>query len=210
MLLLDLNLMKTKIILEKYPEELKDVDNICGVDEAGRGALSGPVFAASVILPKDFESELIRDSKKLSEKKRLEAFSLIKEKAVSWSYSYVNPEDIDKYNIQNATFSAMYGALIKLDPQPEHILVDGNVFEDYYEVPHTCVVKGDDKYLPIAAASIVAKVLRDEYMTNIDKTFPEYKWKSNKGYGSKEHIEKILKEGTTYYHRKSFLKKILN
>jgi len=195
--------------LEKYPLELNGVEYICGVDEVGRGSLSGPVFAGAVILPKDFESDLIRDSKKLSEKKRIEAFNIIKNEALFWSYSYTEPLTIDEINIQKATHITMVNAINKLEKKPNHLLIDGNIFEGYLDVPHTCVVKGDDKYLPIAAASIVAKVMRDEYMVEISKEYPKYNWKSNKGYGSKQHIENILSEGVTKYHRMSFLKNIL-
>ena len=201
--------MKIKSSLEKYPNELESLDYICGLDEVGRGCLSGPVFVGAVILPKDFESDLIKDSKKLSEKKRLEAFDLIKEKALSWTYCSMSQDIIDRDNIQQATYSAMYYAIKNLNIEPQHLLVDGNVFENKTDIPYTCVVKGDNKYLSIAAASIVAKVIRDGYMVKIDKFYPQYNWKSNKGYGSKEHIEKILSEGITMHHRKSFLNKIL-
>jgi len=202
--------MKIKNSLEKYPNELEPLDYICGIDEVGRGCLAGPVFAGAVILPKDFESDLIKDSKKLSEKKRLEAFELIKENALSWSYCHITQDIIDRDNIQKSTYSAMYYAIKNLDIKPEHLLVDGNVFENKTDIPYTCIIKGDNKYLSIAAASIVAKVVRDDYMVKIDRLYPKYNWKSNKGYGSKEHIEKILSEGVTHHHRKSFLKKILN
>ena len=171
--------MKIKSSLEKYPNELESLDYICGLDEVGRGCLSGPVFVGAVILPKDFESDLIKDSKKLSEKKRLEAFDLIKEKALSWTYCSMSQDIIDRDNIQQATYSAMYYAIKNLNIEPQHLLVDGNVFENKTDIPYTCVVKGDNK------------------------------WKNNKGYGSKEHIEKILSEGITMHHRKSFLNKIL-
>lgn len=180
-----------------------------GIDEVGRGALAGPVVAAVVILPKDFKSDIIRDSKKLTEKRRKLAFEEIKEKAIDWSYSFVPAESIDKINIQNATFAAMHKSIDKLKVKPEHLLVDGNVFDNYEGIPHTCVTKGDDKYLSIASASIVAKVVRDEYMVEVSKKFPNYKWDSNKGYGSKEHREMIQENGITYYHRQSFLKNIL-
>jgi ribonuclease HII len=181
----------------------------CGVDEAGRGSLAGPVFAAAVILPKDFTSELIKDSKKLSKKNRYKAFEIIKENAISWSFSFVDAEDIDKYNILRATFGAMNNAISKLNVEPEHILVDGNIFDSFSDIPYTCVVKGDNEYLSIAAASIIAKIHRDEYMENIHEKFPSYNWKKNKGYGSKEHIDIIKEDGITYYHRKTFLNKIL-
>jgi ribonuclease HII len=181
----------------------------CGIDEAGKGSLAGPVFAAAVILPKDFNSELIKDSKKLSEKKRQKALKEIEENALAWSVQLVDVEDIDKYNIQNATFGAMNKAIGELSVKPEHILVDGNVFESYDDIPFTCVIKGDNEYLSIAAASIVAKVYRDEYMNLLDEKFPGYGWKKNKGYGSKGHIDVIKEDGMTKYHRKTFLKKIL-
>ena len=195
--------------LENHPPDLKHLDYICGIDESGRGCLSGPVFAAAVILPKDFESELIRDSKKLSEKKRLKAFELIKEVAISWNYCFIEPSIIDDINIQEATYLAMINSVNKLKIKPEHLLVDGDRFTDKLDIPYTCVVKGDNKFLSIASASIVAKVLRDKYMVNLHKQYPKYKWESNKGYGSKEHINTILESGVTKHHRMSFLKNIL-
>jgi ribonuclease HII len=188
---------------------LKDDVIECGIDEAGRGSLSGPVFAAAVILPKDFKSDIIKDSKKLSKKNRQKALKEIEENAISWSVSFVDVEDIDKYNILNATFGAMNKAISNLSTKPEHILVDGNVFDSFDDIPYTCVVKGDNEYLSIAAASIVAKVYRDEYMDVLHEKFPQYKWDKNKGYGSKDHINMIVEEGMTQYHRKTFLKKIL-
>lgn len=181
----------------------------CGVDEVGRGCLAGPVFAAAVILPKNFTSENIKDSKKLSEKARQRILKEIEENAISWSVEMVSPSDIDKHNIQNATFGAMNKAINNLSVKPEHILVDGNVFNSFEDIPYTCVIKGDNEYLSIAAASIVAKVYRDEYMKKIHEDFPIYSWDKNKGYGSKKHIESIIEEGITHHHRKSFLKKIL-
>jgi ribonuclease HII len=180
----------------------------CGVDETGRGSLAGPVFAAAVILPKDFKSENIKDSKKLTEKGRLRALKEIEENAIAWSVEMSTPEIIDEYNIQRATFGAMNKAISGLSVKPEHILVDGNVFDSFEDVPYTCVIKGDNEYLSIAAASIVAKVYRDEYMKNIHEQYPMYDWNKNKGYGSKKHIEVIKEEGITYHHRKSFLKNI--
>jgi ribonuclease HII len=181
----------------------------CGVDESGRGSLAGPVFAAAVILPKDFTSENIKDSKKLTEKVRKRALKEIEENALSWSVSFIDVEDIDKHNIQNATFGAMNKAIGNLSITPEHILVDGNVFNSFDDTPYTCIVKGDNEYVSIAAASIIAKVYRDEYMLNLHEKYPSYNWKSNKGYGSKEHIKVIKEEGITYLHRKTFLNKIL-
>lgn len=180
----------------------------CGVDETGRGSLAGPVFAAAVILPKDFKSENIKDSKKLTEKGRLRALKEIEENAIAWSVDMVKPDEIDTHNIQRATFGAMNKAISNLSITPEHILVDGNVFDSFDDIPYTCVIKGDNEYLSIAAASIVAKVYRDEYMKTIHEQFPIYDWNKNKGYGSKKHIDTIKEEGITYHHRKSFLKNI--
>lgn len=181
----------------------------CGVDEVGRGSLAGPVFAAAVILPKDFTSEQIKDSKKLTEKGRQRALKEIEENAIAISVEMVDVESIDTYNIQNATFGAMNKAISSLSVKPEHILVDGNIFDSFEEIPYTCVIKGDNEYLSIAAASIVAKVYRDEYMNFVHEKHPSYKWNKNKGYGSSHHIQTIKEEGITSYHRKSFLKKIL-
>jgi len=155
-----------------------------GIDEAGRGCLAGPVVAAAVILPTNILNyPLIRDSKKLSEKKRLEAFKLIKEVAIDYSVSFITPEEIDKYNILQATMMAMHNCLDNLKDF-NHILVDGNYFNKYKDIPHTCVIKGDDTYYSIAAASILAKVSRDEYMKELHTKIPYYKWDGNKGYGS--------------------------
>jgi ribonuclease HII len=186
-------------------------DNLveCGVDESGRGSLAGPVFAAAVIFPKDFKSDLIKDSKKLSKKRRIEAVEEIKNNAIAYSISLVSEEKIDRLNIQNAVFIAMNNAIEELSITPEHVLVDGNQFDSYRDIPYTCIVKGDDKFLSIAAASILAKVFRDEYMLYLHEKFPEYSWDKNKGYGSKHHIDIIKNEGITQYHRKSFLNKIL-
>jgi ribonuclease HII len=181
-----------------------------GVDEAGRGSLSGPVFAASVILPKDFKSDLIKDSKKLSEKNRHKALTEIEENAIAYSVSMVSEGDIDKNNIQNAVYAAMNKSISELSVEPEHVLIDGNIFESFSDIPYTCIIKGDDKYLSIAAASIVAKVYRDEYMKKLHEKFPSYQWDKNKGYGSVHHINTIREEGITHYHRKTFLNKILS
>jgi len=181
----------------------------CGVDEVGRGCLAGPVVTAAVILPKDFDYPIVKDSKKLSEKKRKEAFELIKEKAIGYSISFISPQIVDKINILQATMEGMHTSLNTLDINFEHILVDGNYFTPYKEIPHTCVVKGDNTYYSIAAASILAKVSRDEYMKELHKEYPKYKWDGNKGYGSADHIEMIKKVGITEHHRKSFLKNIL-
>lgn len=184
-------------------------ENVASLDEAGRGCLSGPVVAAAVILPKDFSSPLIKDSKKLTEKQRKKAFELIKEVAIDYAISFVSPQEIDRINILQATMVAMHNSLNDLDTPFHHILVDGNYFNPYKEIKHTCVIQGDNTYYSIAAASILAKVTRDEYMKNLHQEFPTYKWESNKGYGSKEHIEKIKSFGITEHHRKSFLKNII-
>jgi ribonuclease HII len=179
-----------------------------GLDEAGRGCLAGPVVAAAVILPKHFDYSIVRDSKKLSEKKRKEAFELIKKEAVDYSISFVTPQEIDKYNILQATMLAMHNCLDMLRDF-NHILVDGNYFNEYKDIPHTCLIKGDDTYYSIAAASILAKVSRDEYMKELHTQFPKYKWEGNKGYGSADHIKMIKEIGYTEHHRMSFLKNIL-
>jgi len=197
-------------IIENHPKQLENINIICGIDEVGRGCLAGPVYASAVILPKDFTSQTIKDSKKLSEKKRLLAFNEIKENALYWSFASVSPKEIDNINIQNATYLAMHKAIDNLGVIPEHLLVDGNTFENYKKIPHTCIIKGDNKFLSIAAASIVAKVIRDKYMTEIHNNFPNYKWDSNKGYGSKYHIDSIISNGITPHHRNTFLKKILS
>ena len=180
-----------------------------GIDEVGKGSLAGPVVAAAVILPKDFDYILIKDSKKLSEKKRTEAFELIKEKAIDYSISFISPERIDDINILQATMEAMHLCLNNIETNYQHILVDGNYFLPYNTIPHTCVIKGDNTYYSIAAASILAKVTRDEFMKKLHEKSSRYNWASNKGYGSKEHIESIKKFGITEHHRKSFLKNIL-
>jgi ribonuclease HII len=196
----------TKVKLKSYHTEGK-VE--VGVDEVGRGCLAGPVVASAVILPNDFDYDIVKDSKKLSEKKRKEAYELIKEKALTYSVEFVGPDFIDENNILEATMYAMHKSLNKLDVKPEHILVDGNYFNGYQGIPHTCVVKGDNTYYSIAAASILAKVTRDEYMKSAHEDYPNYKWDSNKGYGSKVHREAIVEHGTTPLHRTSFLKNIL-
>jgi ribonuclease HII len=180
-----------------------------GLDEVGRGCLAGPVVASAVILPTDFDYDIVKDSKKLSEKKRKEAYELIKEHAIEYSISFVGAKDIDKFNILQSTMAAMHNCLDKLDSEFNHILVDGNTFNVYQNVPNTCVVKGDNKFYSIAAASILAKVTRDEYMKEQHEKFPMYKWDSNKGYGSKVHREAIIKDGITPLHRETFLKNIL-
>jgi len=175
-----------------------------GCDEAGRGCLAGPVFAAAVILPADFKHSLLNDSKQLSEKRRYELREFIYENAVAYEVASFSPEDIDKVNILNASILSMHKALDALSIKPEHIIVDGNRFKPYNSIPHTTIVKGDGKYLSIAAASILAKTYRDDYMIKLHNEYPQYNWKQNKGYPTKEHREAIKKFGITPYHRKSF------
>ena len=175
-----------------------------GIDEAGRGSLAGPVTAAAVILGKDLNNKDLNDSKKLSPKKRLELKKYIEKIALAYSVAFVNSSHIDKNNILNSTFKAMHMSLKGLDIEPDFILVDGNLFKPYRDLKHKCIIKGDQKYQNIAAASILAKTYRDEYMSNLHIKFPEYNWIKNKGYGTKYHIDMIKKFGITKYHRKSF------
>lgn len=175
-----------------------------GTDEAGRGCLAGPVTAAAVILPEDFKLDLLNDSKQLSEKIREKLRPIIEEQAIAFSYSHLEPIIIDKINILNASIQAMQESIMKLTPTPEYIIVDGNRFKPLNNIPYTCIIKGDSKYMSIAAASILAKTYRDDYMNQIHEEFPMYNWKKNKGYPTKEHREAIAKYGTTKYHRLSF------
>ncbi len=175
-----------------------------GCDEAGRGCLAGPVFAAAVILPDDFSNELLNDSKQLSEKQRTALRFLIEREALDWAVASVNNHEIDQINILNASILAMHRALDQLHIRPEHIIVDGNRFKTYNNIPSLCIVKGDGKYMSIAAASVLAKTHRDEYMENLHKQFPVYNWKKNKGYPTKEHRKGIAEHGITDFHRKSF------
>lgn len=173
-------------------------------DEAGRGCLAGPVFAAAVILGEGFENDLINDSKQLSEKMRSHLRPYIEQHALAWSVAYVEPLKIDEINILNASILAMQMALDGLSIVPEHIVIDGNRFKKYKEIPHTCVVKGDAKFMNIAAASILAKTYRDEYMQKLHLEFPQYNWQKNKGYPTKEHRAAIAQFGSCEHHRKSF------
>lgn len=175
-----------------------------GCDEAGRGCLAGSVYAAAVILPPDYKNELLNDSKQLSERKRYLLRSIIENDAVAWAVGVVTAEEIDKINILNASILAMHRALDALKVQPEAIIVDGNRFKPYNDVPYTTIVKGDGKYLSIAAASILAKTYRDDYMKTIAEEYPQYDWKSNKGYPTNKHRAAIKKYGISPYHRKSF------
>lgn len=179
-----------------------------GCDEAGRGCLAGSVFAAAVILPQDYQNELLNDSKQLTEKRRYALRDIIERDAVAWAVGIVTPEEIDRINILNASILAMHRALDQLKVRPEAIIVDGNRFKPYYErgerIPHTTIVKGDGKYLSIAAASILAKTYRDDYMNQLAQEYPQYDWLSNKGYPTKKHREAIRQYGTTPYHRMTF------
>ena len=175
-----------------------------GIDEAGRGCIAGPLTASAVILPKGFNNKYLNDSKKLSEKKRLELKIIIEKEAVDYSVFFINAKIIDKINILNSTFKAMHGALNNLKTQPNFILVDGNKFIQYNDIPYKCIIKGDGKYQNIAAASILAKTYRDEYMKKLHSKYPEFGWNTNKGYGTKFHMDMINKHGKTDFHRKSF------
>ena len=183
-----------------------------GCDEAGRGCLAGSVYAAAVILPEGYQNELLNDSKQLTEKQRYALREMIERDAVAWAVGIVTPEEIDKINILNASILAMHRALDQLTVRPEAIIVDGNRFKPYrpvvdgspVSIPHTTIVKGDGKYLSIAAASILAKTYRDDYMNQLAEEYPQYDWRSNKGYPTKKHREAIRQYGTTPYHRLSY------
>ena len=176
----------------------------CGTDETGRGCLAGPVTAAAIILPKNFSLHLLNDSKQLSEKTRALLKPIIETEAISFAVTQLDPLVIDDINILNASIKAMQESILKLNPIPEYIIVDGNRFKPLNQIPYTTIVKGDSKYLSIAAASVLAKTYRDEYMDKIHEEFPMYNWKKNKGYPTAEHREAIKKYGTTKYHRMSF------
>lgn len=182
-----------------YPDTIE-----AGCDEAGRGCLAGAVYAAAVILPPDFHNELLNDSKQLTEKQRYALRGVIEREASAWAIGVVSPEEIDKINILNASFLAMHRAIDGLSIRPEHLLIDGNRFNPYPGLPHTTVVKGDGKYMAIAAASILAKTYRDDYMNRLHEEFPVYDWRHNKGYPTPKHRSAIVEYGITPYHRKSF------
>lgn len=175
-----------------------------GCDEAGRGCLAGSVYAAAVIFPSDYQNQLLNDSKQLSEKQRYLLRDIIEQEALAWAIGIVSPEEIDQINILNASFLAMHRAIAQLKIQPEHLLIDGNRFNPYAGIPHTTIVKGDSKFLSIAAASILAKTYRDDYMHRLHQEYPCYNWHKNKGYPTQEHREAIKREGLSPYHRKSF------
>ncbi|MDY0089758.1 MAG: ribonuclease HII [Flavobacteriaceae bacterium] len=188
--------MLSKSYLNRQPE--------AGTDEAGRGCLAGPVTAAAVILPEDFELPSLNDSKQLSEKTRKTIRPIIEEQAVSFAVTHINIDTIDDINILNASILGMQQSVLKLNPTPIYIIVDGNRFKPVNNIPYSCIVKGDSKFMSIAAASVLAKTYRDEFMDKIHEEFPMYNWKQNKGYPTKEHREAIMKYGITKYHRKSF------
>jgi len=175
-----------------------------GTDEAGRGCLAGPVTAAAVILPTDFDVPLLNDSKKLTEKQRQFLRPIIEDKAIAYAVAHCTPEEVDAINILNASIKAMHKALEKLDPCPNHILVDGNRFHSFKKIPYQCIVKGDGKYQNIAAASVLAKTYRDDLMIDLDRHHPKSDCKSDKAYPIKKHRKAILKEGITPQHRKTF------
>ena len=175
-----------------------------GCDEAGRGCLAGPVTAAAVILPPDFHNDLINDSKQLTERQREQLRPIIEREAVTWAVAMVSPEEIDRINILRASITAMHRALDQLTVRPEGILVDGNRFYPYHNIPYTTVIKGDGKLLSIAAASILAKTHRDELMRQLDKEYPQYGWAKNKGYPTPDHRAAIARYGVTPHHRHTF------
>jgi len=175
-----------------------------GCDEAGRGCLAGSVYAAAVILPNDYDNPLLNDSKKLSEHQRYELREMIERDAVAWAVGVVTPEEIDKINILHASFLAMHRAIDQLSVRPQALIIDGNRFDPYEKLPYSTIIKGDSKYQAIAAASILAKTYRDDYMNRLADEFPMYDWKKNKGYPTKKHREAIRQFGITPYHRKSY------
>lgn len=192
--------MRVNKLLPFYKENQVEA----GCDEAGRGCLAGPVFAAAVILPADFENELLNDSKKLTEKQRMQLRPVIEREAVDWAVVAVSNEEIDEINILNASFYAMNRAVKKLKTKPQHLLIDGNRFRPQTDIPFTCMIKGDGRFLSIAAASVLAKTYRDDFMEKIHTEFPGYNWKQNKGYPTRQHREAIRNLGISKFHRKTF------
>lgn len=188
------------MLLNHYYEDLVEA----GCDEAGRGCLAGSVYAAAVILPPDYKNESLNDSKQLTAKRRNELREIIQRDAVAWAVGVVTPEEIDKINILNASILAMHRALDSLKVRPEAVIVDGNRFKPYRDLPYTTIVKGDGKYMAIAAASILAKTYRDDYMEKLALEYPQYDWKNNKGYPTKKHRNAIKEYGITPFHRRSF------
>lgn len=188
------------MLLAYYQENLIEA----GCDEAGRGCYAGPVFAAAVILPRYFYHPLLNDSKKVSEKNRLILRDVIEKNALAWAVAKIEHDEIDKINILKASIKAMHLAIKQLETKPEFLLIDGNRFQKYLQIPHQCIIKGDGKFASIAAASILAKTHRDAHMKKLHKKFPAYNWASNKGYGTLDHRNAIAEIGLCKYHRKSF------
>lgn len=188
------------MLLAYYQEDLLEA----GCDEAGRGCYAGPVFAAAVILPKDFYHPLLNDSKQVSEKNRVVLKDIIEKNALAWAVAKIDHDEIDKINILKASIKAMHLAIKQLTIKPAFLLIDGNRFQQYLQIPHQCIIKGDGKFASIAAASILAKTHRDAYMKKLHKKFPAYNWASNKGYGTLDHRNAIAEIGLCKYHRKSF------
>lgn len=188
------------MLLPYYQDELIEA----GCDEAGRGCLAGPVFAAAVILPKDFNHPLLNDSKQIKEKDRYTLRKEIEEKALAYAVAMVDHQEIDKINILNASFLAMHRAIEKLSLKADFLIIDGNRFNKFQNVKHQCVIKGDSKYFSIAAASILAKTYRDDFMDALDSEYPAYQWKKNKGYPTIAHRQAVLNLGSSPYHRKTF------
>lgn len=187
------------MLRESYSNKIE-----AGCDEAGRGCLAGPVVAAAVILPRNFKNTILNDSKVISEKKREHLRNIIKKTAIAWAIGTANPQEIDHINILNASFLAMHRAIKSLETKPKLLLIDGNYFNPYPNITHKCIIKGDSKFMSIAAASILAKTYRDDFMRKIDKEHPNYFWKDNKGYPTKKHRTRIIESGITKHHRKSF------
>jgi len=188
------------VLLNCYQIELIEA----GCDEAGRGCLAGPVTAAAVILPKDFYLKGLDDSKKLTHQQREKLRPIIEKEALAWAVAFVDHQEIDQINILNASFLAMHRAIEKLQLQPQYLIIDGNRFKAYDQIAHSCIVKGDGKYLNIAAASILAKTHRDDFMTNLHQDFPHYNWKQNKGYPTIAHRKAVIELGLSPFHRKTF------
>ncbi len=188
------------MLSENYSGKLLE----CGLDEAGRGCGAGPVVAAAVILPKGFYHSKLRDSKKMNEKSKREVFDYIKENAISYSVCISTPQEIDKINILQATMLAMHRAVDGLNVKPEYLIIDGNYFNKYKDIDHSTIVKGDDKFMSIAAASVLAKVTRDDIMLKLSKDYPQYDWENNMGYLTKKHLESVKEFGLCEHHRKSY------
>ncbi|MEZ4798521.1 MAG: ribonuclease HII [Flavobacteriales bacterium] len=190
--------------MAKLKHQVSSFEFEAGCDEAGRGCLAGPVVAAAVILPRNFKHPLLNDSKQLTEKQRALLRPIIEENAIAWAVAVVGPREIEEINIRNASFIGMHRAVEALKIKPEFIAVDGNAFITYPDIPHECIIKGDGKIKNIAAASILAKTHRDEIMEHLDLDFPEYKWKKNKGYPTKDHRDAIASHGACVHHRTTF------